>query len=159
MDVKALIDNLAECLCAEVNADDSLCFCGVLVGTAPYDVSGECSDQKCGQAWVRLVLSYPASEVGVADTTIGNCGKGLGLDLELGVMRCFPISEEPPTEAELLAVSDKQIEDMLGMRRAITCCFADEEEDIGYVMGEYTPVGPEGEGGQVGGVWLISVAE
>lgn len=159
MDVKGFLDALAGCLCAAVDSDQKLCFCGILVGTAPYDVTGECSDDACGQAWVRVVTAYPASELGVADTSPNNCAKGLGLDIEVGVMRCFPVSGDPPTVAELLEVSDKQVADMLAMRRAILCCVEELDDGVEVVMGEYTPIGPEGEGGQVGGAWLISVAE
>lgn len=153
MDVKGLLDDLAGCVCAAVNSDNSLCFCGILVGTAPYNVTGECK-KKCGQAWVRLVSAYPSTVLGEADLTDNNCGKSLGLDIEIGVMRCFPIKETYKTE-DLLAVSDKQVADMLAMRQAILCC--DFEADV--ILGEYTPLGPEGEGGHVGGVWNLSVGD
>lgn len=154
MNVKAALDAMAACLCAEVNADNSLCFCGIIVGDAPYDVSGECGG-KCGQAWVRLVGAYPQASLGEADLTDNNCRKALGLDLEIGVMRCFPVSEDPPSEAELLLVSDQQVADMLAMRKAILCCDAFD----GVILGNYEPIGPEGEGGLVGGIWQFAVGE
>lgn len=155
MDVKTVLDAIAACLCAEVNADDSLCFCGVLVGDSAYDVSGECDDTKCGQAWVRLVQAYVSSSVGEADLTVNNCGKALGLDIEMGVLRCFPIQAEAPSEEDLITISDKQIEDMEAMRRAILCCDAFDA----VVLSAYEPVGPLGQGGFVGGVWTFSVGE
>jgi hypothetical protein len=40
---------------------------------------------------------------------------------------------------------------MLAMRRAVVCC----RESKDWVMGTYTPLGPEG--GVVGGIWLVAL--
>lgn len=161
---------IAECLCGKIAENDlpKVCFCGIIAGALPYDaqgVGGECYDEMsnpvedaegCGQAWVRLTTAYPSSAVGFADTTPGNCSKGFGYDIEIGITRCIRIVENGgslPAD-EMLGAVQLQIADMLTMQQAILCCssFAGENS----VLGQYTPIGPEG--GVVGGSWVISVA-
>lgn len=160
---------IATCLCAKITENElpPVCYCGIIAGAVPYDAQGigdGCYDEDgnefddaegCGQAWVRLVAAYPSTAVGVADITPGNCQKGFGFDIEVGITRCFPIEEKGgslPME-EMLAVSQLQIADMLTMQQALMCCTAFGSED--FVMGQYAPVGPEG--GIVGGTWLVSI--
>lgn len=157
--VSDLLTSLAACLCVEMQREGApeLCYCGVVVGeTATGDLAG-CSDNgPCGMAWVRLSGSYPSTVVGAANVDPGNCGKALGLDIELGVMRCVPVADDngnPPHPAAIAEAAALQVEDMLAMRRAVACCDALPNTDV--VMGTYAPVGPLGLLG--GGVWPISV--
>lgn len=157
---------IAECLCAKLAANGlpTVCFCGIIAGALPYDATGvgegcESDDPDdnvgCGQAWVRLVSAYPSTQVGVADVIPGNCTKGFGYDIEIGVMRCIRIEElggALPAD-EMLAAVQLQIADMLTMQQALMCCSAFDTED--FVLGQYTPIGPEG--GLVGGSWLTSI--
>ncbi len=158
-EVFARLTGLAECLCAQLAADGlpDVCFCGVIAGSEPYDASGigECGELN-GQAWVRLVNAYPSSGVGVPDLNVGNCNKGLGIDLEIGVLRYFPIEENGGSleVTEMLVASQLQIADMISMQRAVVCCPAISEKD--YIMNTYTPIGPDG--GLLGGSWTLSMA-
>lgn len=155
-----VLSDLAACLCASLTPEDAdgpnLCFCGVLAGDQPYDAMGigeGCDDDTCGQAWVRMVNSYPSTSVGVADLEPNNCAKALGLDIEVGVLRCFPLEENGGIlSAEDLdqAVRD-QLDDMIAMQRAILCCSTLED----YVLGMYLPMGPIGN--VIGGTWTLSV--
>lgn len=157
--------DLATCLCAAIadpaNALPPVCFCGIIAGDAPYDVAGggncdeDDEDSGCGQAWVRLVTGYPSSSVGIADTEPGNCSKGFGYDIEIGIMRCFPTPDEgePVDDVEMLAASQLQIADMLVMQQALLCCSSIDNENT--VMGQYQPIGPEGT--LLGGIWTISI--
>jgi hypothetical protein len=148
--INETIAALAACLCTELN-DDSLCFCGVFPGGDPYDAMGGCSDEGCGQAWVRLLGAVPSTTVGQPDQTLRNCSAGMSYDVEIGVLRCFPSQEEALTEAEMLAIADQQYDDMLAMRRAVNCC--DELDE--YILGGYLPLGPDI--GAIGGVWSLSI--
>lgn len=158
MTIASRLQELADCLCAQVTTDGlpGLCFCGVVPGEAAAAdyISDSCDD--CGMAWVRLVSVYPSAGVGIADTTIGNCSKELGFDVEIGIMRCYvvgdgrgnPTPPEEVREAAALAALDAET-----MWRAVACCPAITSKE--YVMGQYQPLGPEG--GVVGGVWTLSM--
>jgi hypothetical protein len=150
---------LATCLCAEI-ADHPVtppvCFCGVLPGEeVAYDWAGDC-ETACGMAWVRLVTAYPSTVIGEATGTPGNCGSMIGMDVEVGIMRCIPGMDDagnPPSSDDLLAASLWQWEDMTTMRRAILCCTGSKD----FLLGAYVPIGPQG--GLVGGAWTVSMHE
>jgi hypothetical protein len=156
MSTYELLTNLAACLCAQIEADESpaTCFCGVVAGSSiTEDYLGDC-DVACGMAWVRLASSYPASVVGVPDETPGNCGKMTGLDIEMGILRCEPQGEygEPPTAQQRAEAAEQQVKDMVTMKRAIKCCSSLRSKDV--LLGLYAPAGPRG--GLVGGAWTFA---
>lgn len=156
-DIFTIAASLAACLCAEVTDDDgdSLCFCGVMAGDQAYDFAGlgDCEDGKCGQAWVRVVTVYPMSVLGQANVETRNCDVGLGADLEVGLLRCWPIEEdgEAVDPLTMLEVAQQQLLDEESLRRAVSCC----EELKDYILGQWTPVGPEG--GLIGGTYTVYV--
>jgi hypothetical protein len=156
----AVLTDLAACLCDEIDASGlpGTCFCGVVPGdAAAQDYAGNCKDGKCGMAWVRLLGAYPASGVAAQDQTPGNCGAGIGADIEVGIMRCMIVGDaqgNPPTPTQLLDTTALQMADAEAMRRAILCCSTIPNHDM--LLGTYTPLGPNG--GLVGGVWSLSVA-
>jgi hypothetical protein len=158
--ISDMLAELATCLCAQIVEDGSpeTCFCGVLAGeTVIADYTGECADGgPCGQAWVRLITAYPASGVGLLDETPGNCGSELGIDIEVGILRCFPSPDEDgsaPTADEMLAAAFQQHQDILTLHRAIYCCNAISSKDA--VVSSYTPMGPLG--GLYGGRLTVMV--
>lgn len=151
---------LATCLCAQIETDalPPTCFCGVVPGAAAtQDYMGDCSDEEpCGMAWVRIVNIYPSTITGQQDITPRNCGKGLGFDVEIGMMRCMSVGDEsggPPTDAEVLDASQTQLNEAMTMRRAVECCTATNEMSV--ILGQYLPMGPLG--GVVGGAWTLHV--
>lgn len=153
------VEALATCLCAQLLAAGTprLCFCGLVSGTeVPLDLAtsaGKCRNAN-GFAFIRLASTYPSTQVGVADLTPGNCAKSQGLDLEVGVFRCYPVMRDgsnPPPD-KMLASTKLQYADEQTMRKAISCCGWLEPED--FVVGLYVPIGPEG--GIVGGTIPIS---
>jgi hypothetical protein len=80
---------------------------------------------------------------------------GVGIMLEIGVMRCIRIEDNGlslPAE-EMLEATRLQTADMLAMMQAVRCCSGLDSNQ--YVMGTYTPLGPDG--GLVGGTWALSV--
>jgi hypothetical protein len=156
-----LLTDLAACLC--VTLEDwglpPTCFCGVLPGqSVALDYFGGCEDDSCGNgmAWVRLAALYPAMVVGVPNQTPGNCDTTLGIDFEIGVVRCISAGlddGEPVPVEELAASTYLQTQDALAMRAAMACCSPLTSKD--YVLGAYTPYGPEGL--VVGGTWTAVV--
>jgi hypothetical protein len=148
-----ILTGLAACLKTTLeDAEVPTCYTGVFPGDAvPLDLGG-CKDGRCGMAWTRLGTAYPSSGVGQQDTTVGNCGKGLGLDIEVGVMRCIQVDREgKPRDPE--NVARQQVADMMLMRKAIFCCDTVPSEDL--VLNTYQPSGPLGV--MVGGTWLLHV--
>jgi hypothetical protein len=150
---------LATCLCAEIEANPvtpGVCFCGLVPGAlVAFDYMGDCGAQ-CGMAWVRIANAYPSQIIGAPSVVPGNCANALGLDVEVGIVRCIPGLDEdgtPPGEDALLASTLWQMEDANTMRRAIMCC----EGSRGFLLGPYAPIGPDG--GLVGGSWLVSMQE
>lgn len=140
---------LGTCLCAQFETDGNVVpgFCGVIPGEAP--IGSYALD--CGMAWVRLTTAYPSTVVGRVSDVVGNCGKGLGFEVEIGVMRCMDMDEESPSDAELLATTQQQLDDMLTMHRAVSCCAAIGSKD--YILQAYRPIGPTG--GFVGGTFTL----
>jgi hypothetical protein len=156
--INEVLASLVACLCeqiAEAGLPDP-CFCGLVPGeAAAADYIGDCND-RCGMAWVRLVSLYPSSIIGAADTTPGNCAKGLGADIEIGIMRCITAGESdgsPPSPAELLDATLLQVTDAIVMWKTVYCC--DGIDNADFILGQYQPLGPGG--GTVGGVWNLSV--
>lgn len=154
-----LLETLAACLCAQIESDGApaTCFCGVIPGDAAIgDYAGDCSDGSCGMAWVRLVNVYPATTVGQPDESSNNCASMLGLNIEIGLMRCVSIGNEDgsqPDAGTLLAEAEQQHQDAMSMWRAVACCTGLTSKD--YVLGSYVPMGPMG--GYMGGSWNLSV--
>lgn len=159
--IQELLTDLAACLC--VTLEDwglpTPCFCGVLPGQiVALDYFGGCEDDACGDgmAWVRMAGLYPAAAVGVPQQISGNCDASLGLDLEIGVMRCISAGENdgsPVSPQELADAAFQQSQEALAMRAAVACCSPLTSKQ--YILGIYTPYGPEG--GMVGGTWSAVV--
>lgn len=153
-----LLAELETCLCSAFEDEpDSppLCFCGILPGAGvAADYIGTCTEGN-GMAWVRLITSYPAVEVGQIDETPGNCAKGLGVDIEVGVLRRAPVYDSrgnPPTPQDQRDATLLQLRDMTIMHRAIVCCTALPNAD--FTLAGYTPMGPLGD--TMGGNWALS---
>jgi hypothetical protein len=150
------LQTLASCLCAAVQASGgpTPCFCGVVPGdgiAADYACNEGCDG---GMAWVRLTSAYPSKVLGAQNTEEANCNLMLGLDFEVGILRCISAGDEqgnPPSAEELLAASDQQMTDLQTLRVAMTCCGYGKD----MIVGPYTPVGPEG--GLVGGFFTIAI--
>jgi hypothetical protein len=151
---------LAACLCAQItdpiNGVPDVCFCGIVPGeSVPADYAGNCN-KKCGMAWVRLTSIYPANIVGAAIVEPGNCDYGIGMDVEMGILRCISVGSADgasPSPAELLAATQLQIADALVMQKALVCCDAIPPKDV--ILGVYQSIGPEG--GLVGGSFPMSM--
>lgn len=156
--ISVLLEAISTCLCQKIGEAEGpgVCFCGVMPGDHVIPAyTGDCSDV-CGMAYVRVLQMYPAVGVGVPSTELRNCGAQLGLEIEVGILRCMTVGDaqgNPPEEAELLEASNLQMADSLTMMRAFDCCDALHSRD--YRIGNYVPTGPRG--GIHGGSWQVSV--
>lgn len=149
------LTDLAACLCTQVDNSGlpKLCFCGVVPGDAAVgDHAGDCNDV-CGMGWVRLINAYPASSVGIPNEEPGNCTAGMGMDIEIGMLRCLEIPSDgnPPSPAALAESTELQQADLMMMWRAVMCCEALSPREM--KMSGYRPMGPLG--GLVGGAFTI----
>ena len=159
--VKALLTEIAACLCAQIDTDGLVkpCFCGVVPGAAVVaDFMPDCfnNDETAldGMAWVRLVNAYPAFQPGVVvEDPSASVIAGLGIDIEVGILRSIPLPEDGLDEVQSATAVVAQMDDMLTIRRAIVCCTELERAD--FLLNRYTPVGPLG--GVVGGAFTVMV--
>ena len=155
--VGTVLESLATCLCAQIAADGlpTPCFCGVLPGAEFPNKMATCR-QADGVAYVRLANTYPSVSVGQSYVEPNNCAVLTGIDIEVGIFRCYPLQREgtnPPPDVMLeklrLSLADER-----AMRRAIGCC----EWGVApgdFVVGAYVPEGPSG--GLLGGSIPLSV--
>lgn len=151
-----LMQELAACLCDEVNSDGKMCFCGILVGDdVPVQMEG-C--ENCGSAYVRLTTGYPSSQnFPQPDQGPSTCVTTWAHVLVIGVLRCYPGDPDGLSQEELVEVARQQLADMAAMRRAITCCLNDKFEDAIFSIGGYTPIPPAGL--VVGGEITVTISE
>ena len=158
MDLAERMIEVASCLCAQIETDGSppTCFCGVVPGDSVVLAYATDCEEKDGMAWVRLITLYPATSVGQQDTTIGNCGVGIGADLEVGIVRSYPVYEdgEEPPPAVLEALVRQQVKDAMTMHRAVLCCSALPTKEV--IVGPYAPTPILG--GLSGGAIQVSLA-
>lgn len=155
--VQEKLEQIAACVCAQIEVDGlpATCFCGILPGAEiALDHVGDCAEGVCGMAWVRLIAVYPSTIVGQPNESPNNCSSLIGMDVELGIVRCASMPADdgtPPSAADLQADAALQVADLMALRKAVFCC--GNEKDL--VLGAYTPVGPAG--GAVGGFWTLSL--
>lgn len=150
------LNDLAACLCAELTpagADEvPMCLCIPVPGAFMAQAYvGEGEDV----AWVRLADSFPSNRPGVQHVNTFDQVGGTSLMVEMGVMRCFPVNQDGSVDpGDLTETWRQQIRDLGAMRRAIQCCTGRSWSARDLVVGNYRPIGPEGD--LVGGV--ISLA-
>lgn len=161
MTPQQLLDDIASCLCEQIRSSPvpGVCFCGVIPGdgvVTEYVTGSDCPDGNQGMAWVRQGMIYPASGVNVVNETVRNCGSGIGMDIEVGMIRPAANPDdygEPPTAEQYRASSALVNNDVMVMWRALACC--DSLLDLDYILGTNQPFGPMG--GVIGSVWSAAV--
>lgn len=143
--ILTLMTDLAGCLCAELTpeGEESFpCLCGPIPGTFPAQTyAGEGSDM----AWVRLVDFYGSNTPGLQSQLPSSQVAGRSLIVEMGVVRCFPWPHRGVFSKDLLfGMFTQQIRDMGAMERALACCVGRSWDEEQLVIGNYRPIGPEG---------------
>lgn len=114
----------------------------------------------CGQLWVRIVSSVPSRSFPEPDAGPHTDELAWAVTLEVGIARPAPVVREvdgqavlPPVEEEEESASVLAIDAAI-LREALLNRYADAE-DVGIVLGAWTPFGPDG--GVVGGVITATI--
>ena len=138
------------------------CQVAPMIGELVLDYCGECSSRGCGQAWVRIVDTFPSVEFPQIDLANRNCGTLWAATLEIGIVRCKPNGTvsgiegyNPPSVEQLVEALRVQTADMRAMRDAVECCFS--SGDTPYVMAPYQPGSPDGD--CLGGVFNVTIGQ
>lgn len=150
LSVALALADLGDCVCAELATTGAgpLCWCGLAPGAAvAWDHCGDCDNDVCGIAWVRLDQMYPSTQFPTPIVEM-RCRSPLAYRIEVGAIRCMPVAVDggslPPER--LAEVTIAQVADAAAMYRAMQCC-----EAVRVAPEIYTPRGPQG--GCVGGLW------
>lgn len=138
------------------------CSIAPMIGDLVLDYCSSCNDKGCGQAWVRLVDSFPSVSFPDLDTAAMNCSGPWAYTLEIGIVRCKPTGKSsgvrgyvPPSLQQNIDALRIQTADMRAMRDAIACCFG--SGDVPYVVRQYVPGTPDGD--CLGGVFNVVVGQ
>ena len=155
-----ILTELAACLGAQILEDELTepCFLGVLPGSSiAADFLPECmgEDSNDGMAWTRLISAYPAFAPGITvERPEESHIAGLGLDIEVGILRSIPLAQEGIDVETALEATRVQLDDMKCIQKAIRCCPSLQGRGD-YLLNLYQPVGPLG--GVVGGAFTVMV--
>jgi hypothetical protein len=128
------------------------CAWGMFSGqAAALDRGGDCSaEPPCqGMAWVRLVNVYPSERFPEPYGLPWRGDMSYAVVVEVGVARPAPQITEAngeqfvPTMDEETAAAALQVTDVAIVRQALLNEYA-ENQDVGIVLGQVVPFGPEG---------------
>ena len=141
---QGLLLSLAACVEAEMRACLDLCSFEISPGGTPAFDSCGCDGCE-GRGWITVTGASTYSTLG-QDVPSGRCDMPLQLNLDAGLLRCYPVSEDQPDPADLTDLSLLLLNDMMAVRRGLLCC-----TDLDVITIGYRPIPPTG--GCVGGVW------
>lgn len=132
---------------------DDVCFVGVVPGAAAsFDYcGGDCG----GMAWVRVAGLFPSSTTFPYPDAARRPGPILlAQQFEVGIVRAIVVPDdgEAPDEETQTAEAGIQLADMRAILAVICGYFTGR--DIPFLLGSYTPYGPEG--GCTGGSWTVT---
>lgn len=156
--VLPLMDDLLHCLTAELEATygGGPCVAHLAPGARIVADRCSCTGQHCGgQAWVRLDRTYPVLPgTFTQDTTAASCTARTVAVLELGVLRCVPLTapgtKGPPTVVQLTDAVMVATDDARAMRCVALDCWPGRDR----VLGMYAAL-DSGDCG--GGTQLVTV--
>lgn len=159
LSIYPMLEELRSCLCSALG-DGAPCFCGIVVGEdIPVEYAGECGDDNCGAAYVRLANAFPSTAF-PEPALEARCFTTMAYTVSVGILRCVSIGDDrgnPPSPDEMRDMALMQLSDMKIIRKAIQCCFGSSFEDVEYVLGQFTPLPMQG--GVVGGEWALTIQE
>jgi hypothetical protein len=118
--------------------------------------NGEVTSDECceGIAWARLVTMYPTDDFPTPMNNASNIDPAYwAVQVETGVDRCIPFvsaadQDAVPTQAEWLAATQAQLDDLAALRRA-ACCLAELYGKDSVIYGNGTPLENESTCGGV----------
>lgn len=159
LSIYPILEELKSCLCNALG-DSAPCFCGIVVGEdIPVEYAGECDDDSCGAAYVRLTGAFPTTNFPQVEGS-ATCFTTMAYNVSVGILRCVSLGDDRgnmPTPAEVQETSLMLLSDMKTLRRTIQCCFGSTFDEVDYVMGQYTPLPLQG--GVTGGEWPVTIQE
>ena len=128
-------------------------------GPPAWDFCCDCG-RGDGQAWVQIAQVFPTDNFPIQQTGPMRCHPaGYGLSLNVGILRCAATLDEQgraPSSERLTADARKVQRDRALVSEAIRCCYLDDADPGTYVLGAWTPLGPQG--GCVGGTTNLLLA-
>lgn len=152
-----LLEDLTACLCSELIVGDAAEFAGCFCIPLPGQFPGQAYLGKGADiAWVRLVSTFPSNTPGQQLNAPASQVFGTSYLVEMGVMRCWKINtNNTPTPAQLQSAWRQQMRDLGSMQRALACCTGKSWNANQYVVGNYVPMGPDGD--VYGGVQSVAL--
>lgn len=159
--VLPVAESLLSCLEEQLSIYDAgACRTFIAPGNAPaWDFCCHCETNAEGMAWVQIASVFPSDDFPSPQTGAMRCKpSGYGVVMNVGVLRCASALDDngrPPSSDRLTAEAAKVMRDRAIVNEAITCCFLADADPGTYVIGEWTPLGPDG--GCVGGSTQLTV--
>lgn len=141
---------LAGCVETELEAV-GVTTCSIKV-TASQTVDLSADMEEGDTAWVALNQTLPAVLLEEGQST--KCATVWQHIITIGHVTCYPITEDPLSDAEMLRLTDKQLAVMNALRKAIVCC-----DWRGRSLLDVTDWNPIFEGGVIGGQWQVVLDE
>lgn len=124
-------------------------------GPPPWDTCCDCGTGE-GQAWVQIAQVFPTDNFPTQQTGAMRCPPtGFGVQMFIGILRCAATVDDTgraPSAAKMMEDARKVQRDRAIITEALRCCYLQTEDPGSYVVGAWTPLGPQGGcvGGQVG---------
>jgi hypothetical protein len=125
----------------------------------PWDTCCDCGTGE-GMAYVQIASVAPTDNFPSPQTGAMRCPpSGYSAQLVVGILRCAAVLDDQgraPSSARMTADAAKVHRDRAIVQEALRCCYLADADPGTYVIGTWTPLGPQG--GCVGGSTPIQVA-
>jgi hypothetical protein len=140
--------------------DAGVCRSFVAPGNPPaWDACCECGEGE-GMAWVQIAEVFPTDNFPLPQSAAMRCvPAGQGVQLSIGILRCAAVLDDQgraPSSERLTSDAAKVARDRAIVSEAIRCCYLEDADPGTYVIGSWTPLGPNG--GCVGGSTSLTLA-
>lgn len=136
---------LAICVEGALRDCGDLCSFQIAPGGAPVVDSCGCDEGCEGHGWLTVLSGSPYTTFG-SEVRADNCASMMQVDVEAGLLRCYPVEEDATDPATLTELSLALVADMMALRMGLLCC-----PDVDVILSGYRALPPSG--GCVGGVW------
>lgn len=128
-------------------------------GPPSWDVCCDCETGD-GQAWVQIASVTPTDDFPIPQSGPMRCPpSGFAALLNIGILRCAAVLDDQgraPSSERLTADAAKVQRDRAIVAETLRCCYLDDADPGTYVIGSWTPLGPQG--GCVGGQTSLTAA-
>lgn len=128
-------------------------------GPPPWDTCCDCGTGE-GMAYVQIASVAPTDNFPIQQTGAMRCPPtGQIIELNIAVIRCAATVDDQgraPSAERMTADALKVQRDRAIVYEAIKCCYLDDADPGTYVIGAFTPLGPNG--GCVGGTTSLTLA-